>query len=165
MTTDIDNQRLAAINDKKEMEEKFESMITKEREHRREDNRMWQARMDELTEQYKQLVNATGSVAQLRQELRQEMKDERAAYLRSQRRSEDYFLLQLTSMQSVLNSHVKSTSAAITSLSQSINDIRARLHSMGDQIADYLQSQAHYVRYSNSDFTGNISNNSQYQGL
>ena len=146
MTADIDNQRLAAIKHKKETEQKFESMIQKEREHRQADNAIWQSRIDDLTQQYKSLVNVTGSYETLRQELRQEMKEERAAYLRSQRRSEDYFLMQLTTMQSVLASHVKTTTATINSLNQSINDIRARLHSMGDQIASYLNSQAHYVR-------------------
>ena len=145
-TADIDNQRLAALQYQREMEHKFQNMVKREEEYRNHTNQVWQGRMDTLIEQYQSLANATGSFEKLRAEVRQEMKEERSAYLKAQRRSEDYFVMQLTNMQSLLNTHMKSTSATIASLTQSISDIRARLRSMGDQISSYLVTQAQFVK-------------------
>ena len=142
----IDEQRVASLENQKGFVKEYTTMIESNLKYNDDMKVEWKEKFAFMVDEFRSLKNTTANIEEIREDMKEQMRKEKIAYRRSQRKATRHFEKQMARMERLISSHTETTQLTISGLTQAVEDIRRQLRDMSRQLLIYLNNQAKLIK-------------------
>ena len=141
----IEEQRMASSEREKYLELEMAEMMAQGRDTLKNMDKVWQARIDDLNEDYAFLAENALTDEKMLSAMQKAFAEERKIYLESRAEESARFQDQFKFLQRMLSSHIETTLATVSNLHEAVKDIRLQLRNMNEQLTIHLKNQSKLI--------------------